>query len=264
VGPNWGFMQATVHRHTMLLASTAFACAFGLAVAMVGCTKPVDEPVIVVDTIRPPILQPSGLIKEFIALDTLIAFLKGSTTRWNVTETNTKTLVFLDSVQVANYGSAQTGPLRQTTSFLLTVNNGKRATTIVNVADSLTTMFWNEGKRWRVVDALSFETQTVSGLPVRDWFSHFTDKLANERVSFNLDGTSKEVNISPNYPQPKASGKFAATYYPLGSPYKVSLSWKGRLYLVDTLTDTKLTMTFDTVYSPGLNVTNRVRYKAEY
>jgi hypothetical protein len=257
-------MQATGHRHKMLLAGTAFACAFGLAVALIGCTKPVEEPAIVVDTTRPPVLLPSGNIKEFVALDTLIGFLKQSAYRWNVTETNTNTKVFVEGVQVANYGSAQTGALRNTTTFLLTVNNGKRATTTVYVADSLTTMFWNEGKRWRVLDSLTFETQTVgNGPPVTDYFSHFTDKLANERVSFNLDGSSKEVNISPNYPQPKASGKFVTNYDPTQVIYKATLSWKGRLYKIDTLTDTKLSMSYESVNS-GVTVYNRIRYKAEY
>ncbi|MBV9988982.1 MAG: hypothetical protein JO301_14985 [Chitinophagaceae bacterium] len=230
---------------------------------MTGCNKFVDPVDNIVDTTRPQVLLPSGTVKEFIALDSLIGYLHGSALRWNVTGTNSKTVVRLDSVIVGNYGSLQTGQLRQTTTFLLTVNSGKSATAKVYVADSLSTMLWNEGRRWKLVDALSYEYKSVNGQLVQDFYSHFTDKLANERTSFNLDGTSSEVQITANYPQPKPGGKYTTVTNPMIPTY-AELRWKGHRYLIDTLTDMKLTMTFDSTLSTGFNVTNRVRYKLEY
>jgi hypothetical protein len=171
--------------------------------------------------------------------------------------------VQLEGVTVPLYNSVQTDALRQTTTFKLTINNGKSATVTVRVADSLTTGLWNDGRKWYVADALSYEPQVINGSQV-DWISHYTSELGSTRTMFYLDGTSKIVQNSPIFPQPKPSGSFVTRYdsATVSSPAVASFTWKGRIYVIDTLANDKLTVRFDSV-AGGIIRHNMVRYKPE-
>lgn len=234
---------------------------FGLFLA--ACSKPDEFKNVIGDTSRPVVQGPTGTIKEFVALDTLVGFLHSTFLRWNVTESNTKTVVQLEGVTVPLYNSAQTDALRKTTTYKLTVNNGKSATVTVRVADSLTTGLWNDGRKWYVADALSYEPQVINGTQV-DWISHYTSELGSTRTMFYLDGSSKVVQNSPIFPQPKPSGSFVTRYdsATVSAPAVASFTWKGRIYVIDTLASDKLTVRFDST-AGGIIRHNMVRYKPE-
>lgn len=234
-----------------------------LGLFFAACSKPENFKDVVVDTTRPVVQGPTGTIKEFLALDSLIGFLHSTFIRWNVTDANAKTVVQFEGVTVSLYNSAQTDALRKTTTYKLTVNNGKSATVTVRVADSLTTGLWNDGRKWYVADALSYEPQVINGSQV-DWISHYTSELGSTRTMFYLDGTSKIVQNSPIFPQPKPSGSFVTRYdsATVSSPAVASFTWKGRIYVIDTLANDRLTVRFDSI-AGGMVRHNMVRYKPE-
>lgn len=256
-------MQLIEDQATPTRGARKLAVVFLFGLFFAACTKPDDPGILVVDTTRPVAQGPTGTIKEFVALDSLIGFLHSTFIRWNVTETNSKTVVMYEGVSVPIYNSAQTAALRQTTTFKLSINNGKSATVTVQVADSLTTGLWNEGRRWYVVDAMSFEPQVIGGIQV-DWISHYTSELGSMRTMFYLDGSSKVVQNNPMLPQPRPSGSFVTRYdsATISAPAVASFTWKGRIYVIDTLASDRLTVRFDSI-AGGIIRHNMVRYKPE-
>ncbi len=243
-----------------------------LAMQMIGCTKSPDATPVVIDSIPPVPNTPTGIIKDFSIDDTLIGYRRSSLIRWNVIGTNIKTKVYLivspaavkpDSIQVPLYGTIHTGALLESKTYSLYVNSGRQVTRTLKVADSIATLLWNDGKRWRPVDVLSYELVIIQGVQQKAWVSYYTlkaDQYQNERVNFYLDGNSKETQLSGNYPQPKPSGKF---YSIPGLPLP-SFSWKGRLYTIDTVDSKNLVVRFDSLQNGSINTTNRIKYASEF
>jgi hypothetical protein len=220
-------------------------------IVIYGCSKPDDS----VPTPPPPPptpTSPTGTIKEFFLLDTIVPFNKGTTAKWSVAESNDKTIVSFNGVKVTLYGVLETGRLQQTTTFTLSVNSGAKQSKTVKVYDSITTYMWNEGKRWKQVNFESFEKLT--GLPDSQWVAHMTDTIANERTSYFLNGDSKIEQLKPAFGTPGPSGKFVVYLD------KNKFSWKGILYSIVILDKTDFKITYETTQLNGAKLRQRNTY----
>ena len=260
------FLPINPRRFRTNTSALAFCvAALLLGCNMIGCTKPDVEPIIRVDTPPTP-AGPLGTIAEFSVQDSLIGYRHGTIIKWLVTETNTKTVVTLNGIKVGVYGAIQSGQLTANTVFTLSVNNGKTSTKLVTVADSLTTCFWNEGKRWMYTDAATWGLIDSAGVLVPGWVSAFRndfDRYRSFRISFYLDGSSKEEQLDSRYPQPKPSGTFIV-YPPTLVDTILRIYWKKRPHVVDTLSEKSLVMHFDSTRAPGVIVNNKIALVPEH
>lgn len=237
---------------------------------MIGCTKPDDPFTPRVDTLPTPV-GPTGNIKEFSVQDSLVGYGRQTILKWNVTETNSKTMVTLNGIKVALYGGLQSGQLYNQTTFTLAVNSGKTATKLIRVADSLTTRLWNDGQRWMPVDILKDTSRIIVGSQGQDStvyyeisiFDRNADRYRNERLSFYLDRTSKEEQLSSSYPKPLPSGKFDP-YARVNPTDSLFMIWKNRWYWIQGITDNELMLRFDTLRAPGVTATTWIRYIPQY
>jgi hypothetical protein len=122
-----------------------------VVVMCISCSKD-DPPEPIPAVTHHPLHPPSGVIDYFVITDSLMPFYTGgSYMKWLVTGTNAQTVVKINGIKVNTNGILDVGPLKLTTTFTLTVNNGKQASVNVYVADSITTLLWNKGKRLKMI-----------------------------------------------------------------------------------------------------------------
>jgi hypothetical protein len=232
----------------LLIMTTCMSCS--------KTSENVTDPV--VEDPRPPAAPPSGEIENFIITDTLVPFnVIGSTIKWLVIGTNSLTMVTLNGIKVAVNGVLDTGPLKQTTTYTLAVNNGRRASATLKVADSITTLLWNRGKRLKQTRA---EVYIVpAGLLYAQWVdTTITPRTADQRILFNYDGTSRLIQVtSSQYPTPNEPGRFVVNVANL------SFTWQGKTYIIGDLDNTKLVVTFDEIQPNGAKLHTRNTYLFE-
>lgn len=215
-----------------------------------GCSKSVD-PVTPPISVPPDVSAPSGTIKDFSLRDTLIAFDEGSVVSWNVTGTNSKTIVTINGSKVAVYGIFETGSLKQATNYVLEVNSGVKKTITAKVADSITSLMWHDGKRLKQIKAEVYVYVIGQG---PQWVDITNDRIINERTSFFLNGDSKIEQLSPAYEKPKASGKFVVNLNQL------TFTWQGNIYTIVSITEQKFIITYYAKDGLGNNLQNRSTY----
>lgn len=220
-----------------------------IVVMCTSCSKePTPEPIPI-----PPIPTtppPTGVISSFVITDSTMPFhTAGSILKWLVTGTNAQTVVKINGVIVLFNGILDVGPLKQTTTFTLEVNNGQKAAVVCYVADSLSTLLWNKGKRLKL-------TKKDYGYYPNPVFqdSSVLDSEANERIYFNYDKTSKILLVSSN-------SQYNGPKFTVSSDLK-SFSWRGLFYDVGLLDANILTVFFDEAKPNGTRL--KWRYKYEY
>jgi hypothetical protein len=207
---------------------------------MVSCTKQSDSftPIVQPPTVIGP---PTGDIQSFILTDSLIAFNTGSTAKWLVTNTNTNSVIRFDSVIVGNYGVLDTGPLKQNTTFTLSVNNGKKADVSIKIADSITSLLWNKGKRLKQTKYQFYLVPVGQTGPV--WVdTPMTAQVADQRIYFNLDGSSKIIqSTASQYVSPPDAGKFTV------NSSLTAFTWRNVTYILGGIDNSYLDVTYDTI-----------------
>ena len=222
-------------------------------ICMLGCSK-TPPPDSLPPQIPPNVGVPTGVIKEFTVNDTLVPYNKGTIAKWNVTETNDKTVVTFNGIKVGIYGVFETGPLQQVSTFTLAVNNGIKQSKTVSVADSVTTMLWNEGKRLKQTKA---ETYIDTGRGVEWVKATLTDKVAGERTYFYINGDCKIIQISAAYTGLPVIGKFQV------NTTTKTFMWQSNLYTITLLDEQNLVVTFETKGFNNNKVLNRSTYNFE-
>lgn len=220
---------------------------------LTGCSKSAD-PVTAPISVPPDVTAPSGIIKEFFVRDTLIAFNDKSVVKWNITGTNSKTIVTINGIKVGVYGMFETAPLKQATNYVLEVNSGVKKTITAQVADSVTSLMWHDGKRLKQIKAEVYVYVMGEG---PKWVDITNDRIINERTSFFLNGDSKIEQLSPAYEKPKASGKFVVN---LG---QLTFTWQGNIYTFVCINEQKFIITYYAKDSLGNNLQNRSTYILE-
>ncbi len=204
-----------------------------------SCSKPDDPgPVVPLPPVTPPPSSTaSGIIDTFYVNDTLIPYNTGTTAKWNVTGTNSLTIVTFNGVKVAFNGVLDTGPLTFGTAFTLAVNSGKMVTRFVHVADSLTTNLWNTGKQLRLTK--TEYNVTLVGVPGGAQWRDTTLSIQSpsQRMVFGIDSTVSIIQSMPVYVATK-SGKFIA------NSTQWSYDWKGITYIIGARTDKMLQVTY--------------------
>jgi hypothetical protein len=189
--------------------------------------------------------------------DTLMPFFTaGASLKWLVTGTNNQTLVTINGVKVAEYGLLATGPLKQTTKFRLEVNSGKRDSVTLRVADSVTTMLWNKGKRLKLVKRE--RNLYVNGSPLPKWVldTPLTASLLDERIYFYYSNTSDIYQLTASkWVSLSDGGKFTV------SRTNDTFLWRGILYTILTLDANFLFVEFDEAPQTG---TTKIRVRHTY
>ena len=229
---------------------------FLLLVMLWSCTKSPDN---YTPVVQPPttVNPPTGVIESFILTDTLVPFNTGSTAKWLVTGTNLNSVITFNGVVVGNYGVLDTGPLKQNTVFTLAVNNGKKASVSLTVADSITTLMWNKGKRLRQTKYELFLVPAGQTDPV--WIdTPMMARIIDQRIYFNLDGTSRIYQSSAStYVSPPDAGRFII------SASQTAFTWLGTSYTIGSLDANTLLITYDQTLSGGRTVRSRNTYAYE-
>lgn len=230
---NRGSVHTSFTKTSNLLLLLLVACGWSCTKQTETITPPVQPPVVV--------SPPTGVIESFVLTDSLVPFYTGSTAKWLVSGTNTNTVITFNGVIVGNYGVLDTGPLKQNTVFTLAVNNGKKASVTLYVADSITTLLWNKGKRLRQTKLELYVVPAGKTDPV--WVdTPMTVRIADQRIYFNLDGTSKSIQSTANANVAQGdAGKFVIT------AMQTAFIWQGTTYILGTLNDTVLVTVYDTV-----------------
>jgi hypothetical protein len=264
-----------LRRYTISCA--AFVVLAFYLVSIPSCTKPEDPQPIVVDTLPAPPSGPTGIIKDFSIQDSLIGHGRQTVIKWYVEGTNSLTEVRLNGEKVMFSGAMQSGPLSQNTVFTLTVNNNKQASKMVYVADSIATLLWNDGKRWRTIGTRTLIDTMMKGSAGQDssikvWQNTFDSEISKKyehfRTSFYLDGNSKEEQVFTNFPKPNPSGTYKVVTA-ISSPDPgtgFGIQWKTRTYFIDTLSlaSKELVLFVDTTTTGGKRTFNRIRYTPEF
>jgi hypothetical protein len=248
----------------------AFFLAAILGCYMMSCTKADKDFTPRVDTPAGPPVIPTGIITQFLVMDSLIGYGYQTIVKWTVMEGNIRTVVTLNGVKVGLNGGMQSGHLTTKTNFILAVNNGLTATKVVDVADPLTTYLWNDGKRWMPVNFFTYNRNLkTKGYFGQDstyegWESVYhldSAKYSHERASFYLDGNTQEEQLSSSYPRPNPSGKIIV----LSNTGKLAFHWKGRTYNIDSIANNILIMRFDTtLQNTNTIVSNRIHLTPEF
>lgn len=219
-----------------------------------GCSKTVTPDPVVPPVTTPPSV-PSGVIQSFTIADTLVPYNKGSYVSWLVTGTNTLTVVSYQGVKVGNYGSLDTGPLKQNTTFTLSVNSGAKAMVSVKVADSVSTALWNEGKGLKII-----KTEYYGMLPTdttTSWIDQAIDKqIADQLIYFDYDGSS-EIKQQPGspYTAPGNTGPFVVLNQ------QTQFIWRQVLYTIKYLDTKKLVVQFNEEKGSGAPMVWRYTYE---
>ncbi|MEO8173849.1 MAG: hypothetical protein ABI581_12225 [Sediminibacterium sp.] len=244
------FIYTVLRRTGIMLLVISLLC--------VSCTK--DEPEVIPPTpITPaPATPPSGVIDNFVITDTVVAFYtSGTVLKWLVTGTNNQTVVTLNGVKVPTYGIQDTGPLKQTTTFTLAVNNGKQASVSLRVADSTSTRLWNNGKRLKIIRKEYGIFQIGSATPTyRD--TTISDYVLDQRIYFHYSGSSKIFQKTAN----------AYVAIPDGGTFIVSrnqdyFSWMGNVFYINKLDENFLLVEFDETQTNGSKLRLRQTYQFE-
>ena len=236
--------------------TSAIALLFFFISGMWSCSKSTDN---FTPAVQPPntVNPPTGVIESFTLTDTLVAFNTGSIAKWLVTGTNLNSVITFNGVIVGNYGVLDTGPLKQNTTFTLAVNNGKKALASLKVADSITTLLWNKGKRLRQT---KFEISLVpQGQTDPVWVdTPMTARVIDQRIYFSLDGTSRiyQSNANANVSPPDA-GRFIVNVM------QGTFTWLGNTYLIGSLDNNELKINYDIALSNGKKVHARNTYAYE-
>lgn len=261
------------HRYIKYCAGFVVFLCYALFIS--SCTKPDNDIHIPVDTLPPPPSGPSGVIQDFTITDSLIGHGKQTNIKWYVDGTNSLTEVRLNGEKVAFSGAMQSGPLSKNTVFTLTINNNKQASKTVYVADSMATLLWNSGIRWKTVETRTETDKVITGSQGQDstikvWpstYDSFNGLYVQFRTSFSLDGSSLEEQLNPAFPKPNPSKKYVVDQVlnapPGGTGY--GMFWKGKVYFIDTLSlsSRELVLRIDSSLSNGKVTSNRIRYIPE-
>lgn len=233
----------------------AAGCCFLLL--LFACSKgsdPAPTPV----PIPPVSTNPTGVISSFTVDDTLVAY-KGSTIlHWLVTSYNSYTIVTVNGIKVANYGSWDTGPLTAPTQYVLAINNGVKDSLKVTVADSLITSLWNTGKRLKITRREYWAIPR--GDSVKAWVdtsSVLTPQVLDQRLYIALTGSTNIIQMSSSYPSAGYSGKI------IPQAGDSSFIWNSRIYTVDSLTDRVLLVHYNTPLVGNSTQLTRDRYLFE-
>ncbi|MES2371891.1 MAG: hypothetical protein V4557_04880 [Bacteroidota bacterium] len=197
-----------------------------IAVTCTSCSK--DNPVDPIPTPGPPPTSPpTGVISSFVITDSLMPFYTGgSMLKWLVTGTNGQTVVTINGVKVLFNGILDTGPLKQTTTFTLLVNNGKQASVVLHVADSVTTLLWNKDKRLKMIKK-EFGYYPIGSADITYRDSTMTASEIDQRIYFHYSNTSKILLASNNV-------QYNGPVFTISRDYK-NLSWGGRVYEITQL-----------------------------
>ncbi|HVZ24609.1 MAG TPA: hypothetical protein VG842_01055 [Sediminibacterium sp.] len=184
---------------------------------------------------------------------------KGSTIlHWLVTNSNNYTVVTVNGIKVTTYGSWDTGPLTDTTGYVLAINNGVKDSLTVYVADSLITALWNTGKRLKIIRREYW--LIPMGDSVHAWVdtsSVLSQQTLDQRLYVSLNGNTNIIQLTSGYPAPGYSGKII----PL--PGNTSFSWNSRVYAIDSLTDKVLLVHYNSPVIGGFSQLMRDRYLFE-
>jgi hypothetical protein len=197
-----------------------------VVVMCTSCSKDdPPEPIPIPPTPTTP--PPSGVIDYFVITDSLMPFYTGgSYLKWLVTGTNAQSVVKINGVKVNFNGILDVGPLKLTTIFTLDVNNGKKAAVTVYVADSITTLLWNKGKRLKMIRK-EFGVYPNGSSTISYTDSSMTATEKDERIYFHYSSTSKILLVSSNW-------QYDGPKFTVSRDLK-SLSWRGRLYDINLL-----------------------------
>ncbi len=243
-------MRKGSHLITQKIKGLLYLAIWVLAAA---CSK-TAEPVIT--TPQPPVVSgPTGEIQTFLVTDTLVAFNAGTTIKWLVNGTNSLTVVTLNGGKIGLYGVLDTGPIKQNTTYTLSVNSGKMASLTVKVSDSITSLLWGQGKRLKQVKKEIFR------LPAGQSDSAWVDTAMNvrtidQRLYFDLDRSVKIIQISPNQVAVNDAGKITI------NDTQDGFTWQGVLYTIFILNTNNLIVTYIETIN-GIPVKTRNTYNYE-
>ena len=220
-----------------------------------SCSKSSDTPASPVPTPPPTDYKPTGIIESFTLTDSLVPFGYGTIAKWLVTGTNNYTIVTFNGVKIATYGAMDTGPLNKNTVFTLSVNNGAQATASIKVADSISTLLWNGGKRLKQIKAEKYVPDTAN---VMHWVDTTIDlRIADQRIYFNYTGDSKIIQTSSNYVSMGDAGPVVIN----GS--KNGFLWRGIQYTIINLDNKYLQVTYNQLQTDGKYILTRNNYQFE-
>ena len=237
-----------------------------IMVTVMSCSKDPGENIIP-PVVPPPVVSPpSGVIDTFYLTDSVVPYnTMGSTIKWLVTGTNTQTIVTLNGVKITFYGALDTGPLKQTTTFTLAINNGKQASRTVRVADSITTNLWNNGKRLRIImRELSIWNPNNSLYEFVDTTRSLDPYTLDQRIYFSYFGNSKLYQKTANiFVALNDGGRFVVHIGTNAMTDPSTFRWQGILYTIVTLDDNFLVVTYDAQQSNGAVLKTRDSYLFE-
>jgi hypothetical protein len=236
-------MQKTnISRYSLGRILSIAACLF--MVACIACSKAEDIPIPIPPPTPAP-TPPSGVIQSFTVDDTLVAYNGSTSYKWLVTGTNSLTVVTLDGTPVKPYGVFGTGALHATTTYTLEINNGKKATVTITVADTLTSLLYNTGKRLK-------QTKYELLMGTRWADTTMSQTMIDSRTYFNIDNTSKIILVGPQ-PFVYNSGKFTVVQGVSTSAF----TWQGSIYTVDFIDARSLVLTHDVRQPNGSKIFTR-------
>ncbi len=238
----------------LITYKTSILVFLSIWVMATSCSKTTDTSF---PTPPPPVISgPTGEIQTFLISDSLVAFNAGSTIKWLVNGTNSLTVVTLNGVKIGLYGVLDTGPLKQNTTYTLSVNSGKMASITLHISDSITTALWAQGKRLKQVKKEVFilpQGATTDSVWVDTAMSV---RVIDQRLYFDLDRSVKIIQISPNQVAVNDAGRIMINATQDG------FTWQGVLYTIVTLNSNNLVLTFlDT--SNGIPIKTRNTYNYE-
>lgn len=241
-----------IYKHTVFTKiRNGLFLLLGSCILFIACSKTTEQPVVVLPI--PPVSNaPTGDIQYFKIADSLIAFNTGTSVSWLVVNTNLYTVVTYNGVKVANSGVFDTGPLKQRTTFTLGVNNGKTATGVVNVADSISSLLWNGGKNLYLSKA-EYYTKPAGATDSTYVDIPLTDQQRYQIFYFYLNGNTTVIQTLP-FNGPTDTGKFIVNSTQTG------FTWQNVTYTILTLDSKVLKVTFWGNSSNG----NRVLYRYTY
>ena len=231
---------------------------FALLLLLAACSKSTPD-------ISPPVAPPAqlssaptGVIETFVIIDTLVPWGTGSTVKWLVNGTNNLTIVTFNGVKVAFYGVLDTGPLKKTTLFTLAVNNGATSSVKLKVADSITTLLWNGGKRLRLKKIEAYIVPPGQAIPVWvDTTSSITPRVADQRIYFGFDGNSRIIQTNSMYVSQNDAGLVTV------NPSQKTFTWQGVTYNIFKLDNNTLEVIFDSLQTNGSYLRLRHTYLFE-
>ena len=223
-------------------------------VVVISCSKP-EEQIVPIVPVQPVTTGPTGMIQTFTINDTLLPFNTGTVIKWLVNGTNNLTVVTMNGVKVATYGSMETGPVKLSAVFTLEVNSGKKAILTVKTADSITTLLWSKGKSARLVKKEVYIDSTAATANNWGWVDTsktITPFIRDQRIFFGLNNTATLIQGTSNTNvSPGNGGKF------ITDPGGLYI-WQNTLYTIVSIDATYLVVTFFEAlpFSPIRNTRN--------